>query len=250
MLRRVRREGTGGLGIEVNARAAADADMPPKRWARRGFLRVGSLLLLGLACTWAVRALALGLPDLTGEAGTSIPSRANAAATPGRDMIRVLGAPEPHPSVGPESRVFDRFVGTWDCDYGLLGPDGTTTRFRGQVAFGWVLDGRAVQDVWWSQPPGKTSAERTMGTTLRFFDAKRKLWRVIWIAPQAGAVIQLEGGEVDGRIVLRGTDVDGSLTRWSFNDIQPNSFTWRSETSRDDGRTWLPTEEHHLHRLR
>lgn len=165
-------------------------------------------------------------------------------------MIRTLGTPGPHPSCGLECRAFDRFVGTWDCEYGLLGPDGKARRLEGQVSFGWVLDGRAVQDVWWSQPPGKTGTERTMGTTLRFFDAKRKLWRVIWIAPQAGAVIQLEGGEVDGRIVLRGTDVDGSLTRWSFNDIQPNSFTWRSETSRDDGRTWLPTEEHHLHRLR
>lgn len=185
-----------------------------------------------------VRALALGLPDPAGDAG------------PGQAMIHALGAAGPHPSYGPEARVFDRFVGTWDCEYGLLGPDGKTTHLQGQVTFGWVLDGWAVQDVWWSRPPGRTGAERTMGTTIRFFDAKRKLWRVTWIAPQAGAVIQLEGEEVDGRIVLRGTDVDGSLTRWSFNDIRADTFTWRSETSRDGGRTWLPAEEHHLRRHR
>jgi len=50
------------------------------------------------------------------------------------------------------------------------------------------------------------------------------------------------------RIVLRGTDVDGYPIRWSFNEIKPESFVWRGEKSRDDGKTWKLEEEHHMKR--
>jgi hypothetical protein len=55
------------------------------------------------------------------------------------------------------------------------------------------------------------------------------------------------GAEGDG-IVLRGIDEDGSSLRWSFNDVTPNSFVWRGEKSRDNGKTWRLEEEHHMTR--
>ena len=48
-----------------------------------------------------------------------------------RDMIAALPALGPHASLGEEARVFDRLVGTWDCDYSFHAEDGTIRRSSG-----------------------------------------------------------------------------------------------------------------------
>jgi hypothetical protein len=59
----------------------------------------------------------------------------------------------------------------------------------------------------------------------------------------------LHGGADGERIVLLGTDVDGAKLRWTFNDIRPDSFLWRGETSPDGGTTWRTEQVMHLKRL-
>jgi len=41
---------------------------------------------------------------------------------------------------------------------------------------------------------------------------------------------------------------DGAILRWSFNDIKADSFVWRGEISKDEGRTWQVQGENHVHR--
>jgi hypothetical protein len=54
--------------------------------------------------------------------------------------------------------------------------------------------------------------------------------------------------QVFGRIV--GTwDVGSKQTRWSFNDIRPDSFVWRDEAS-NDGKTWKLQAEYQMKRRR
>src|SRR5262245_59990316 len=91
--------------------------------------------------------------------------------TPRQDMIQTLAARGPTPALAAEARLFDRFVGTWDCDYAFFGNDGRVTHAAGELRFGWILDGKALQDVWIAYPsePGR---ERSIGTSIRFFDAK------------------------------------------------------------------------------
>jgi hypothetical protein len=162
-------------------------------------------------------------------------------------MLNTLGASGPNSSLGDQAQVFDRFVGTWDCDFTFFTNDGRTSHSSGEVLFGWVLDGRAVQDIWISYPQdGKT--ERQIGTSLRFLDKKSRMWRVIFVNPEVGAVMSVKGGMEGDRIVLRGADDDGSEMRWSFNDIKADSFVWRGEKSRDGGKTWVLEEEHHMKR--
>jgi len=164
-----------------------------------------------------------------------------------RDMVRVLEAGGPHPSLADEAQVFGRFVGTWDVDYGERADGGKWTHYPGELIVGWVMDGRALQDLFISDPmtPG---GERGMGTTLRYFDVKSKKWRVTYIEPVSDTVAQLSGGQEGDRIVLYGEGHQGSKLRWSFNDIKENSFTWRGERSRDGGKTWTLEEEHHMKR--
>jgi hypothetical protein len=166
---------------------------------------------------------------------------------PRRDMITTLEARSPHPSIGDHAQTFDRFVGTWDCDYASFKEDGTTEHAKGEVIFGWVLDGHAVQDIWtWIEE--NSSGERKLGTTVRFFDPKIGKWRITWIDPVSPAIKLLTGGAVGDRIVLEGTADDGLRMRWSFNEIRKDSFIWRGEKSRDAGKTWRLTDEYHLKR--
>lgn len=164
-----------------------------------------------------------------------------------QEMIHALGADHPHPSLGEQAQVFDRFVGTWDADYVNFSADGTPAEHsRGRVLFGWILDGRAVQDIWtWES---SEVSEAGSGTTIRFFDAAAGVWQIIWILPQAGLVLTLRGGMVGDRIVLEGENADGSRRRWSFNEIQADSFVWRGERSEDGGSTWRRNAEYHITR--
>src|SRR6266850_1408148 len=167
---------------------------------------------------------------------------------PRREMITALPALNPHPSLGDQARVFDRFVGTWDCDYVHYEKDGRVTRYPGEVIFGWIIDGRALQDIWIWYEKGRSKNERGIGTTLRIFDPKSGKWRIVWVAPEAGIIKTLTGGAVGDRIVLEGKADDGSSLRWSFNDIRNDSFVWRGETSSDEGKTWRLTAEYHMRR--
>ena len=165
-----------------------------------------------------------------------------------RDMITALPAAGPHPSLGDEARVFDRLVGTWECDYTFHAEDGTVTRASGELRFGWILDGRAVQDIWITYPQESSKEERLMGTSVRFFDARTAMWRVVFVLPALGLLTTVEGRAEGDRIVLGGQASDGSRRRWSFNEIRANSFVWRGEKSRDGGKTWRLAEEHHMKR--
>jgi len=154
----------------------------------------------------------------------------------------VLLADGPHASLGEQALVFDRFVGPWHCHYAHLGEDGVVTEeYDGRVTFGWIIKGWAMQDVW--------SGGGSVGTSIRWFDPKADQWTVMWFAPEANVVATVSGGAVGDRIVLHGEDEDGSVRRWSFNDIRPDSFVWRGERSSDQGTTWRLEAEYHMTRL-
>ena len=104
-----------------------------------------------------------------------------------------------------------------------------------------------MQDIF-SAYPTKPGAERSIGTTLRYYDTKTKQWCIVFIAPTFNSVTVMKGGLVGDRIVLLGKDDEGNSLRWSFNEIKPDTFTWRGEISRDSGKTWFLQEEHHMRR--
>ena len=169
------------------------------------------------------------------------------AANPGDDMVKVLAARGPHPSLGPQAELFGRFVGTWDADYSFIAEDGSVRHKRGEVLFGWVLDGHALQDIFLSYPDS-SSDERKMVTGLRWVDPRTGRWTLAFVAPTFDVVVRMEAAAEGDRIVLRGKDSKGALLRWSFNDIRQDSFVWRGESSHDGGKTWRLEEEHHMKR--
>jgi hypothetical protein len=188
---------------------------------------------------------------LAGGAGalsaTLLAGRAVASAACTQDVFKELIAAGPRIVAGepPEARLFDRVAGSWNVDYINIREDGTRDKARGQLLVGWVLDGRALQDVWIQFP--KAGEDRFIGTTLRFYDPDRKKWRVTWVSAIAKAVTVLEGGEEDGRIALYTEGPKGRI-RWTFSDISDKDFVWRAEISADGGKTWRLYEDHRMYR--
>jgi hypothetical protein len=160
-------------------------------------------------------------------------------------MIEALRAAVPRPELADRLALFGRFVGSWDVERTGHAADGTSFTVLGEWHWGWVLDGRAIQDVFICParslrtepvpPPGE------WGTVLRFFDPAIDAWRATWISPVTGLVHRFVAREVGDEIVLSGATDDGHPLRWIFSDIAADSFRWRSEESADGGETWRTT---------
>jgi len=155
--------------------------------------------------------------------------------------IRGLVSVAPDPKFREKLMLFGQFVGDWDIlEAKYPQPDGTIIKREGEIHFGWILDGRGVQDVWMIRKEGRTVP---VGTTIRFYDPKIDAWHSIWIAPMHGLVQSFVARKVGDEIVLEGKTKDGYPEHWVFSEIKPDSFHWRSAESHDNEKTWQLTEE-------
>jgi hypothetical protein len=168
-------------------------------------------------------------------------------------MTSVLGARGPWPEHADALMLFGQFVGAWDLEITLFDLDGAVRASGpGEWLFGWVLEGRAVQDVLVRPPRSeRESAARTdfweYGTTLRVYDPPTGTWRITWFAPTRGE-LRLTGRADGADIVLDSLEREPIASRWVFSEIGTDSFTWRGSGSDDDGATWLPLQEMHARR--
>lgn len=172
------------------------------------------------------------------------------ATDPSLDLTTALRATSPNPALGDQAQVLGRIVGTWDVEYSDFAKDGTAVRRTGEFIVGWIMDGQAVQDLWIVHPSG-TRKEREVYTDLHWFDAKSKTWHATFVDPEHGSLAKFTGGPVgNDRYVLETSDLGSKRTRWSFNDIRPDSLVWRDEASNDDGKTWKLQSEYRMKRRR
>jgi len=174
-----------------------------------------------------------------------------AFASPASAQSALLGVlPAAGPAVADSAHLlFAPLRGVWDVLVTDHLPDGKRRTASGEWRFDWVLAGRAMQDVWISPPRGVRQQALTMrafdryGTTLRFFDPSISAWRIVWIDPAQNYVATLIGRARGHDIVQEGTGDDGVAVRWTFSNITYEAFTWRGETSPDNGRTWRTVQE-------
>lgn len=165
-----------------------------------------------------------------------------------------LVAPGPAPERGADMDLYGWLIGSWDLDVVEIGPQGLTRRRTGEWHFGWVLEGRAIQDAWIVPERGVRNPDQAVaeaqyyGTTFRVFDPRIGAWRIQWIDPVAQAYLTMIGRKVGDDIVQEGEDALGNKRRWSFSQITPDSFRWRGEVSADLGATWFLHMEYHARR--
>jgi hypothetical protein len=155
----------------------------------------------------------------------------------------VLIASGPHPASASKMQLFGQFVGSWRLRWHLINA-AAEVEVEGELHFGWVLDGRAVQDVWIVPGRGRHGADLPPhglhGSTIRFYDDAIDAWRSTWVEPINGRVRKFIGRPTPDGIRLLSHD-DTPALRWSFTDIKPESFTWTGEYL-DDDRGWVVEE--------
>lgn len=164
--------------------------------------------------------------------------------------IKGLAADGPNAELEEKLMLFGQFIGDWDIvEARYPQPDGTEIKGQGEIHFRWILEGRAIQDVFMAY---RENPRRLIpvGTTIRFYDPKIDAWRSTWNSPIQGAMQSFIGRKVNDEIVLESKTKEGYPEKWIFSDIAPESFRWRSVETHDNGKTWQLTEEMQVRRSR
>ncbi len=160
------------------------------------------------------------------------------------DFLEALPFPQKASELADVDDLFGGLVGSWNMEAVLHDDDGQVHRVRGELFASWVLEGRAIQDLFIFP----SRAERVKGvpargdryaTTIRTFDRKLNAWRVTFINPaddetSAELVARREGNGIIMEGKLRG----GTSIRWRYHTITPTSFHYSAERLKPNGKSW------------
>lgn len=145
-----------------------------------------------------------------------------------------LAAQDPAPAAGapcsaPEYRQFDFWVGEWAVTSAEQ-PAGTNSIRP-------IHGGCALQENWQGAGEGGVS-----GSSFNAYDRATGRWHQTWVDGN-GTLLQLDGGLVDGAMVLEGQrpsrEGDGTtLHRISWTPNEDGTVRQLWEASQDDGGTW------------
>jgi len=146
-------------------------------------------------------------------------------------LARKLLASGPTAEYGENINLYGFLPGSWETDGIFHRPDGGTVEKRGEIHAGWILDGRAIQDVW-------ALSDLFYGTTLRIYDPSQNAWHIHWHDTLKQFYPRQIGRAEGPDIVQLGRAEAGDLLRWRFTEIQPDSFHWIADVSSDEGANW------------
>jgi hypothetical protein len=162
-------------------------------------------------------------------------------------MIQALQSDGPNADHAEKLMLFGRLVGSWDIEGRFFDDDGNVTRAgAGEWHFGWVLEGRVIQDVLIAPPRNRQGAgekQTAYDTAIRAYDPKIDAWRVTAIFPIYGGTISLIARERDDEIWLEGRSPENNMLRWTFSEFSDDRVRWQGFISKDEGRTWKRDEE-------
>jgi hypothetical protein len=171
-----------------------------------------------------------------------------AACSSPSPLSGVLDSRGPAPDLADELSAYAFLIGDWDTRIVAIDENGTRHESRGEIHADWVLEGRAIQDVWLTPPRSERSAGEPLpklpvtgawyGTTLRIYDPALDAWRISWSDPATQFYAQQLGRTEGNEVVQVGAAPGGGEMRWRFTEIEADSFHWIGEVSLDGGVTW------------
>jgi hypothetical protein len=161
-------------------------------------------------------------------------------------MIDALRADGPFPEHAAALDLFGRLIGSWDIKGVHFDEQGREVApGTGEWHFGWVLEGRVIEDVIISPPrqergPGITSQAYDIG--IRAYDPKTDTWRVTIVAPIFNVTLSLTARANGDEIWQDGIGPFGKPVRWNFDQITRTHARWQEFVTEDDGLTWRRDE--------
>lgn len=152
---------------------------------------------------------------------------------PQHEFRKQLEADGPDPRYAKEMMRYGQFVGSWK----LTSTDHQVGKvIAGQAYFGWVMQGRAVQDIWISEDP----TDPGFGSTLRVYRPDEGLWRISFHETIGKIAAELESRVVGTDIVESSVWSVGDLQQqWIWSDCGRDHFNWRVQNAQ--GQVYLST---------
>lgn len=165
-------------------------------------------------------------------------------------LKQILHADAPAADRATQMMLYGQFIGSWDGALIYVDPQGVRRETSAEIHFGWVLEGRMVQDVWIAPARDAGAAASTLmhGTTLRVYDPQNDVWHITWIDPVRQVYNRMTGRKIGDEIVQEYRTEEGARVQWLFTDVRADSFHWVNRRSEDDGKTWQVRGEFYLHR--
>jgi hypothetical protein len=168
-------------------------------------------------------------------------------------MLQALRAERPASDRAGPMMLYGQFVGSWDGRMTYVDREGVRQETNAEVHFDWVLEGRAVQDVWIVPVRSQVSAgaaQLMYGTTLRVYDPRADHWHITWIDPVRQVYERMIGRQVGDDIVQEYRTDQGVRVQWMFTRITPGSFHWIAREAAGAGGDWRVRAEFLLSRRR
>jgi hypothetical protein len=159
-------------------------------------------------------------------------------------FLEALAAAGPSPELSDADNIFGFLIGSWEIDAVLYGSDHVVRRVPGEVHASWVLEGRAIQDLFIfprraDRHPGLRAQGDRYATTIRTYDRALEAWRVVFINPAAGETnAQLTARRHGDGIVMEGELADGTPIRWRYEEITASPFHYSAEEQSGRDESW------------
>jgi hypothetical protein len=159
-------------------------------------------------------------------------------------FLDALAASQPAPELAEADDLFGWLIGSWEVDAVLRDPEGHVEKRRGEVHASWVLEGRAIQDLFiFPRRADRSSGVPAYGdryaTTIRTYDRSQAVWRVNFINPAADETsAQLTARREGSEIVMEGRLSGGTRVRWRYVNITPTSFHYTAERLESADDSW------------
>ncbi len=161
-----------------------------------------------------------------------------------KSFLDALVSSQRAPELADADDIFGFLIGSWDIEAVLYDPNGRTQRSNGEIHASWVLEGRAIQDLFiFPRRADRASGVPAQGdryaTTIRTYDRTLQAWRVTFINPAAD--------ETSAQLIARrrgqGIEMEGQLScgtriRWRYESVTPTSFQYGAEKLGGDGKSW------------
>jgi hypothetical protein len=156
-------------------------------------------------------------------------------------FLDALVSPQPAPELADADGIFDFLIGSWELDAVLYDSEGHTQKSSGELHVSWVLEGRAIQDLFIfprraDRGAGVPARGDRYATTIRTFDRALQAWRVNFINPAADETsARLIARRKGAGIEMEGKLADGTAIRWRYVTVEPTSFHYTAERQREHG---------------
>jgi hypothetical protein len=189
----------------------------------------------------ATAVLALAAPSLADSPRTASQNQSSIVREDA--MLEALQSAQPNAALTDKLKLYGQFVGSWNVDIDFYPSDAPVQHAKAEWHFSWVLQGRAVQDVFIFPSRAARAGKPDQpwyfyGSTFRWYDPTLDAWHINYFEPTRPFQLMQIGRAEGSDIVQIGDEVNGVIRRWRFVEITPNAFRWIGETSSNKGGSW------------